>query len=91
MKKASMNYTDRRIVESYKALFEGLSSVSKLELIESLSKSIKADIKNKDNSFYKSFGAFPSDKSAEEIIGEMKSSRKFRKRILSFETLFIRH
>ena len=75
-----MNYTDRRIVESYKGLFEGLSSLSKIELIESLSKSLKADIKDKEGAFFKSFGAFPDDKSAEEIIKEIKTSRKFRRK-----------
>jgi hypothetical protein len=79
-----MSYTDRRIVESYKGLFEGLSSLNKLELIESLSKSLKADIKDKDTSFYKSFGAFPADKSAEETISDIKLSRKFRKKEIKF-------
>lgn len=73
-----MNYTDRRIVESNNALFQGLSFQNKLELIESLSKSLKTDLKDKDASFYKSFGAFPDDKTDEEIIKELKSSRKFR-------------
>jgi len=80
IKTVEMNYTDRRIIESYKGLFEGLSSLSKIELIESLSKSLKADMKNKDASFYKSFGAFPADKSAEDIIKEIKASRKFRRK-----------
>lgn len=75
---ATMSDTDRRIVASYNALFQGLSFQNKLELIESLSKSLKADLKDKDTSFYKSFGAFPDDKAAEEITKELKSSRKFR-------------
>jgi len=40
---------------------------------------LKSDKKKKENNFYKSFGAFASDKSAEEIIKDIKSSRKFRK------------
>ena len=53
-----MNYTDRHIVETYSGLFEGLSSLNKIELIESLSKSLKIEKTTKENSFYKSFGAF---------------------------------
>ncbi len=79
-----MTYTDRHIVETYSELFEGLSSNNKIELIESLSKSLKAEKKAKENNFYKSFGAFASDKSAEEIIADIKSSRKFRKKEIKF-------
>ena len=70
-----MTFTDRHIVETYSALFEGLNPVSKLELIERLSKSLKSDNKKKESNFYKSFGAFASDKSAEEISKEIKSGR----------------
>jgi len=47
-------------------------------LIESFSKSLKIENTTKDNKFYKSFGAFGSKKTAEEIITDIKSSRKFR-------------
>lgn len=70
-----MTFTDKHIVETYTGLFEGLSSISKIELIESLSKSLKNEGKIKDTSFYKSFGAFSSDKPAEDIIAEIKASR----------------
>ena len=73
-----MSYTDRHIVETYSGLFEGLSSLNKIELIESLSKSLKTEMTSKESAFYKSFGAFSSEKSAEEIIADIKSSRKFR-------------
>ncbi len=75
-----MTFTDKHIVETYTEIFEGLSSDSKIELIETLSKSLKNEKKTKENKFYKSFGAFAPGKSAEEIIGEIKSSRKFRER-----------
>ena len=73
-----MSYTDRHIVKTYSGLLEGLSSLSKIELIERLSKSLKTEKTTKDNKFYESFGAFASEKSAEEIIADIKSSRKFR-------------
>jgi hypothetical protein len=79
-----MTYTDRHIVETYSGLFEGLSSISKIELIESLSKSLKANKKLRESNFYKSFGAFASPKSAEEIISDIKLNRKFRKKEIKF-------
>ncbi len=79
-----MTYTDKHIVETYAGLFEGLSSLSKIELIESISKSLKKEVKNKDKDFYKSFGAFSSEKSAEEIISDIKESRKFRDKDIKF-------
>lgn len=68
-----MTYTDKHIVEVYSGLLEGLSSESKVELTESLSKSFKTERKDIANNFYKSFGAFESEKSAEEIIADIKS------------------
>ena len=79
-----MTYIDKHIVETYTGLFEGLNAMSKIELIESLSKSLKTEKKTKENLFYKSFGAFSSDKSAEEIIKDLKASRKFRKKEIKF-------
>ena len=43
-------------------------------------KSIKLNSSDK-NSFQKSFGAFKSKKSADEIIEEIKSSRAFNRQI----------
>ena len=75
--KAIMSFTDRQIIESYEGLFEGLSSLNKIELIESLSRSLKSDLKEKDATFFNSFGAFPGNRTAEEIIEDIKASRKF--------------
>ncbi|MDY3521971.1 hypothetical protein JSO61_009480 [Riemerella anatipestifer] len=79
-----MTYAERHIVETYSGIFERLSSVSKLELIERLAKSIRKESKSKDEEFFKSFGAFVSNKSAEDIAREIKESRKFRKKDLKF-------
>jgi hypothetical protein len=73
-----MSALDRNIVSTYSYLFEGLTVTNKIELIESLSKSLKVKKATKDNRFYKSFGAFASKKSAEEIIKDIKSVRKFK-------------
>ena len=79
-----MTYIDKHIVETYADLFEGLSSVSKIELIESLSKSLKTESKTKEKLFYKSFGAFASEKSAEDIVADLNAGRKFRKKEIKF-------
>lgn len=79
-----MTVTDKNIVETYSNLFEGLSSINKLELIERLSRSLKLGTKSKEKNFYKSFGAFASDKSAEDIVLEIKASRKFSDKEIKF-------
>lgn len=79
-----MSHTDKHIIETYSGLFEGLSSLNKIELIESLSKSLKAEKKTKEITFYKSFGAFASEKSAGEITADIKSNRKFRDKEIKF-------
>jgi len=49
-----------------------------------LTKSLKKDKKSKESEFLKSFGAFDSDKSADELIKEIRESRKFRNKDLEF-------
>ena len=79
-----MSYTERHIIESYSLMFSELSPLSKIELIESLTKLLKRDKAEKVDTFYKSFGAFSDEKTAEEIIKEIKDSRKFKNREISF-------
>ena len=78
-----MNFTDKHIINSYSTLLEGLNSSTKIEIIETLTKSLKREKKSKETIFYKSFGAFASTKSASAIIKEIKSSRKFRRKDIS--------
>ena len=79
-----MTFTDKNIIENYYRLFESLNSMSKLELIEKLTKSLKTESKSKENNFFKSFGAFSTEKTSDEIISDLKSSRKFRKKEINF-------
>jgi len=79
-----MTVATKNIVDTYSKLFEGLDSFTKLELIERLSKSLKKENNSKEKAFFKSFGSFPDDKSAEEITKEIKASRKFREKDLTF-------
>jgi hypothetical protein len=53
-----MNQTDKQIVETYAGLFEGLRSLNKIELIKSLSKSLKNEKKTKDSNFLNRWGFF---------------------------------
>lgn len=78
-----MTVTYKNILESYSDLFEGLSFNNKIELIERLTKSLKIK-KSKENNFYKSFGAFASEKSAEEIVSGIKSNRNFKNTGIKF-------
>jgi len=80
-----MTVANRNIVDAYSALLEGLDVTTKSKIVENLSESIKrSESPGDDEEFFKAFGAFESEKSAEEIIGEIKSSRKFRKKGLNF-------
>ena len=79
-----MTFTDKNIIENYLKLFESLNSMSKLELIEKLTKSLKAETKSKESDFYKSFGAFSTEKTSDEINTDIKSSRKFRTKEIKF-------
>lgn len=79
-----MTFTDKNIVENYFGLFESLNAISKLELIEKLKKSLKAESKSKEDDFYGSFGAFSTEKTSDEINAALKSSRKFRTKEIKF-------
>jgi hypothetical protein len=59
-----MNYTERHIIESYSAMLNGLSSNSKREIIENLSKSLETRNDILDTDFYNAFGAFCSEKNS---------------------------
>ena len=71
-------------IDGYLNLLGNLSTNYKLDLIAKLSNSIKADLTTKKSSFKKSFGAFETKKSAEQIIEEIKDSRLFNRKTESF-------
>jgi len=78
-----MTHAERHIIETYSSLFEGLNAVSKLELLERLARSIKKGKKSREKEFFSSFGAFASNKPAEEIAKEIRETRAFRKKDLN--------
>jgi len=73
-----MSAVEKHIINTYEKLFMGLSPLTKMELIKRLTKSLRKEKRIKKDDFYLSFGAFASGQSAEEIISEIKSSRKFK-------------
>lgn len=77
-----MTLAEKHIIDTYSGLFENLSADSKLELLERLAKSIRKENISKEKEFFSSFGAFASDRPAEEIAKEIRESRKFRKKDL---------
>ena len=79
-----MTHAEKYIIETYSGFFDSLSSLGKIELLEKLAKSLKRDDKVKEKNFFKSFGAFASEKSAEEIASEIRESRKFREKDFKF-------
>lgn len=69
------------LIDGYVRLLENLSPSSKLDLISKLTQSVKTDISDKKSSFKKSFGAFESNKSADDLIIEIRNSRSFNRQI----------
>lgn len=77
---------NKKLVEGYLALFRNLSKNSKLDLISGLSASLKSsEHKGKLNSLKSLEGDFIDEKSADEIISDLKSSRTFTR---SLDSLF---
>ncbi|HAL81238.1 MAG TPA: hypothetical protein DCO83_02560 [Mucilaginibacter sp.] len=75
---------NKRLVDSYLDLLENLSPNSKLDLISRLSDSLKSGKKNKVSSLKSLSGDFIEEKSAEEIIDDLKKARNFTRKTESF-------
>ena len=76
--------TNTTIIDGYVGLLENLSPDNILDLISKLTASVKTDLENKKSTFKKSFGAFESEKTAEEIIEEIRNRRLFTREIEPF-------
>jgi len=75
---------NERLVESYLELLENLSPNSKLDLIKGLSMSLKVEKENKINSLKSLGDDFIPEKSAEEVIRDLKTARTFTRKIEEF-------
>ncbi|MCW4469176.1 hypothetical protein OGH69_09385 [Flavobacterium sp. MFBS3-15] len=71
------------IIDGYFGLLDSLSPKDKLDLISKLKNSLTTK-KQKKTAFKKAFGAFESNKSAEEIIEEIRGSRVSTRQIEEF-------
>jgi len=80
MKTASLNSS---FIDTYFGLLKNLSPEIKLGLIERLKNNLKKTDQS-EGGLEKSFGAWESDESAEEIIKEIRESRVFNREIESF-------
>lgn len=76
----SMN-VNNILVNNYLALLQNMSQNDKLELISQLSQSLKTEEPMEEMSLKALFGAFQSDKTAEQIIEEVRSARVFNRKI----------
>ena len=85
MKAANLKFN---LIDSYLGLLENLSPDNKLELISKLSDSLKSSKKqtekNSDKSLDDLCGAFIFDKSSDDLISDLKSSRNFNRKIKEF-------
>ena len=65
------------LIDNYYGLLSSLSKENKIRLIAKLSNSILEESAENENVVDKFFGAFKSEKSAEELIMEIRESRIF--------------
>jgi len=69
------------LIDNYYGLLSSLSKENKIKLIAKLSDSIIEETTENENLVDKFFGAFESEKSAEELIKEIRDSRTFSRTI----------
>lgn len=79
-----MKSSSSLLIENYLGLLNSLSRENKIKIIAKLSNSIVDETTEKENVIDKFYGAFQSDKKAEEIIKEIKESRTFNRKIEAF-------
>ena len=72
------------LIDNYYGLLRSLSKENKIKLIAKLSDSIIEETTENENLIDKFFGAFKSEKSAEELIKEIRDSRTFNRTIEAF-------
>lgn len=72
------------LINSYFTLLKSLSANNKLELISKLSKSLKTEHKEKNNSWKLLFGALEIDQSSDEFVESLKKDRNFNRKTIEF-------
>jgi hypothetical protein len=76
---------DINIINQYFEMLKNLSKPSKEILITKLINSIESEKKDNTHSIKNLFGAFKSDKSADELIDDIRKSRTFNRTTEKFE------
>jgi hypothetical protein len=69
------------IINNYLGLLKSLPPDSKLEIISKLSDSLRSTKQSKGKSLRSLYGAFESEKSADQMIREIKEARTFNRKI----------
>ena len=77
MKLIDMN---TRLTDSYLALLKNLTPNNKLDLIAKLTQLLKDDMKAKNNTFLKAFGAWEGKENADDLANQIKDSRYFARK-----------
>ena len=81
-----MNAADinTKLIDSYISLLKNMSAQNKLDLISKLTNTVKTDLEQEKTDFYKAFGGWDENESAEELIETIKGSRTFNRTIEEF-------
>jgi hypothetical protein len=81
-----MNTADinTKLIDSYMSLLKNMSPQNKLDLISRLTKTAKRDLDQEKADFYKAFGGWDKNESAEDLIATIKGSRTFNRTIEEF-------
>jgi hypothetical protein len=77
-------YDNTVLLENYTGLLNSLSREYKMKLVEYLTTDIKNNVVPEADWIDRLYGSFVSDKSAEDMISEIRSSRRFNRRALEF-------
>ena len=73
-----------KLIDSYMSLLKNMSPQNKLDLISRLTKTVKRDLDQEKADFYKAFGGWDKNESAEDLIETIKGSRTYNRTIEEF-------
>ena len=81
-----MNTADinTKLIDSYMSLLKNMSTQNKLDLISRLTSTVKKDLEQETGDFYKAFGGWDKDESAEDLIDTIRESRTLNRTIEEF-------
>lgn len=81
-----MNAADinTKLIDSYISLLKNMSAQNKLDLISKLTNTVKTDLEQEKTDFYKAFGGWDENESAEDLIETIRGSRTFNRTIEEF-------